>query len=96
MRNKMYSEERNLRIANRNEALLSMDRAKILEWSRKQIGDDSFEREDEFIFWISVHKMRTASIGLPEHERRISMKWLAQRGFEHYASFLPVVRLTAV
>jgi len=88
MRRKMYDEKRNQWIADRNEALLSMDKAKILEYSRKYNGDDGFEQEDEYIFWIAVHKMRTASLGLPEMERRISMNWLIERGYEHYATDL--------
>ena len=75
-------------IKERNEALLSMDRAKILAFAKKHSGDIGLDRADEYIFWISVHKARTASLGLPEFERRKSMKWLTERGFEHFASDL--------
>ena len=88
MQNTTDDERRKQWIADRNEALLSMDRAKILEYSRKYNGDDGYAQEDEYIFWISVHMMRTASVGLPENERRKSMYWLIERGYEHYASDL--------
>jgi len=88
MRAKQYSDGRNQFIEDRNEALLSMDRDKILAFARKYNGDDGYEQEDEYVFWISVHKMRTASLGLPESERRVSMNWLIERGYEHYASDL--------
>ena len=76
------------KIIERNEALLSMDRDKILAFAHKYSGNNGYADEDEYIFWISVHKMRTASTSLPVNERLLSVQWLTERGFEHWASDL--------
>ena len=88
MRTKTQDERLKQFLADRNEALLSMDREMIVSFRKKYNGNEVDEPEDEHIFWISVHKARTASLGLPEVERRISMNWLTVQGYEHYATDL--------
>ena len=75
-------------LAERRDALLSMDKRKILEYSRKYYCDDGFDEIDEFTFWVGVHKARSCATNLPEFERRLSMSWLTERGFTHFASDL--------
>ena len=72
-------------LADRREALLSMDRNKILGYSQKYYCDDGYYEDDDFKFWVGVHMARTGAIDLPEFERRVSMAWLKERGFEHFA-----------
>ena len=88
MRTNRFKAVRDQCIQERNEAFLSMDREKILAYSRKYNGDNGYAEADIEVFWISVHKARTAILGLPEEERRLSMEWLTERGYKHYASDL--------
>ena len=69
----------------RLEALLSMDKNKIYEYSRKYYCCDGDNEADEHAFWVSVHKTRSGAIDLPESERRVSMAWLTERGLTHLA-----------
>ncbi len=61
----------------RNEALLSMDKEKIIaymaRWGQKAIPNDK-------VFWASVHKARTACVDLPIEERQKSKGWLKNEG----------------
>lgn len=66
-------------VADRREALLSMDKEKILAYMRKY-GVPLPSNDD--VFWISVHKARTADLSLPDDERQISREWLAARGYQ--------------
>ena len=75
-------------LADRKEALLSLDKNKILEYSRKYYSDSGYYEADEQAFWIGVHKARSGSIDLPEFERRVSMAWLKERRIGHFASDL--------
>ena len=61
---------------------------KIVEYTKKYSPDDNLDDLDEVEFWASVHMSRTAITSLPENERRISIKWLNDRGFVHLASDL--------
>ena len=71
-------------LVDRKKALLSMDKKKILEYSEKYYGGVGYHEADEHAFWVGVHKVRAASIDLPEFERRASMAWLRERGISHY------------
>ena len=75
-------------LKDRKNALLSMDKHKILEFSKKYYYDDGYEEADEYLFWVGVHKARTGATDLPEAERRKSMAWLAEHGLGHFASDL--------
>lgn len=64
----------------RKEALLSMDKEKILayaqKWAIKNIPSD-----DE-TFWIAIHKARTGATDLSTKERIKSKQWLNERGYQ--------------
>lgn len=63
----------------RKEALLSMDRTKILAYARKW-GVKNMPQDEE-TFWIAIHKARTSATDLPIEERRKSKTWLSKRGY---------------
>ena len=65
-------------LKDRTEALLSMDRHKIVAYYEKYGG---IIAKSEVVFWAGVHKARTALRDLPETERMASEKWLEERGF---------------
>lgn len=65
----------------RDEALLSLDKAKIEAYLRKY---DAPIAPDDNVFWASVHKARTGLNSLPEEERRKSEEWLSERGLSHW------------
>ena len=71
----------------RRDALLSMDKDKIIKNIKKYNPEEYEEVEDE-VFWMGVHMMRTASTNLPEEERWKSIRWLADCGCGHFASDL--------
>jgi hypothetical protein len=62
----------------RHEALLSLDREKIRAYMLKYNVPCPPTEE---MFWISVHKARTALLTLPRRSRRQSKQWLAARGY---------------
>ena len=65
-------------VKDRNEALLSLDKDKIIVFMNKyKIPLPSPE-----VFWITIHKCRTASTGLRTEAREMSKEWLTQRGFQ--------------
>lgn len=66
----------------RNEALLSMDRATILKYMAKY--GETWEPSCDEVFLRSIHKARTACRDLPIAERRKSKKWLEARGSESW------------
>lgn len=65
-------------VQERNSALLSLDREKILAYCRKYEvnipGDGN-------AFWASVHKARMGIRGFSESEKQISRQWLNENGF---------------
>ena len=65
-------------IQDRNEALLSLDREKIIEYCQKYGARFS---SNEKVFWASVHKARIAIKSFPETEKEKSRKWLRENGF---------------
>lgn len=70
-------------IRERDEALLSLDRAKITAYMLKY-GDASSLPSDERVFWITVHKARTGARALPMEARSLSKRWLVERGFSAF------------
>lgn len=68
--------------ADRKEALQSMDRQKILDYLLKYDSPASLflARENEEVFWKSVHMAITAANDLPIEFRRTSKAWLTERG----------------
>lgn len=67
-------------IRERNEALISLDREKILIYCRKY--GVRLSTKNEKIFWASVHKARLAVGEISETEKEISRKWLRANGFK--------------
>ena len=64
-------------VADRREALLSMDREIIEAYMRKygvRIPND------EEVFWIMIHKARTGATDLSMAARITSKQWLSERG----------------
>jgi hypothetical protein len=62
----------------RTEALLSMNRGKIVAYYRKY---GEIIPKSEEVFWAGVHHARIALKDLPNSERMVSAKWLEERGF---------------
>jgi hypothetical protein len=65
-------------LKSRDEALLSLDKEKILEHAQRfkvKMPDD------EKVFWIAVHKARIAITYFPDSEKAISILWLTERGY---------------
>ena len=68
-------------VKERNAALLSLDKKKIIAYMRKY-QETQPEQEDELIFWASVHKARLQITTMPESEKEISRIWLLSHGFK--------------
>lgn len=66
-------------LAERKEALLSMDRETILAYAAKW-GEDLSSRTGD-AFWGAVHMARTGAKDLPMAERSKSKAWLHARGW---------------
>lgn len=66
-------------LKDRDEALLSLDKCKILAYAEKYGA--RLPQSDE-IFWASVHKARLNIKNFPESEKEISRKWLCENGFK--------------
>jgi hypothetical protein len=64
-------------IKDRREALLSMDRKKIESYCKKYGVPVS---DNDEVFWMAIHKARTAMLKFPANEREKSRNWLHERG----------------
>lgn len=65
----------------RNEALLSMDKEKILAYCSKYhvpIPDN------EIVFWAGIHKAITAMRSAPEEQKQKSREWLWRHGMSSF------------
>ena len=63
----------------RDAALLSLDRGRILAYCRRYkvyLSDP-----DKAVFWCNVHKARLHTPTLPESARRESAYWLRRHGY---------------
>jgi hypothetical protein len=67
----------------RRAALLSMDEGKIRRFMDKYSGGADMPGAKQ-VFWIAVHKARTASLDLPEAERLRSHQWLTDKGLSSF------------
>lgn len=66
-------------IKERNEALLSLDKQKILAYFDKY----EIERiEGEELFWLTIHKSILGIEGITKEQRERSVKWLTDRGYK--------------
>ena len=68
----------------RNAALLSLDKEKILAYARKWGAKLPFDPNDEEMFWCAVHKAITAIPSLPSEARSASKRWLQSRGYSSW------------
>lgn len=66
-------------VQERNAALLSLDRERILSYCRKYEVNISGDGD---VFWAAVHKARMGIRGFPEAEKQISREWLNENGFK--------------
>jgi len=64
-------------LKDRKKAMLSMDKKVILKYMKKY---DVPIPEKDSVFWVGVHKARTADGLLPMWERCASKYWLIKRG----------------
>lgn len=67
-------------VAERDAALLSMDKDRLLAYGKKWGVDWKFVPGKEYWFWASVHMARTGAKSLPMEARAESKRWLTQRG----------------
>lgn len=65
-------------IKDRNEALLSLDREKILKYCEKY--NIHIPKNDK-VFWASIHKARLQVTDFSEDDKELSRKWLIENGF---------------
>lgn len=81
----MTNEEIKVEIAafnkERNEALLSMDEAKIRAMVKKWNGTEMPQGE---VFWGAVHKAITGAMSLPLEFRKKSKAWLDEHGLQSH------------
>ncbi len=63
----------------RDDALLSLSRAKILRYMEKYDPEvwHELKRADPELFWTAIHKARITITSLPAAERKKSRQWLA-------------------
>lgn len=64
----------------RDEALLSLDREKIMSYARKY--GVRFNPSNELVFWASVHKAILGIRNAPQKQKAKSAKWLVEHGFK--------------
>lgn len=65
-------------VKERDEALLSLDKDKILAYMHHYGVPVP---KSNVVFWAGIHKARIASNGIPEDEKEKSRAWLTERGF---------------
>lgn len=65
-------------LKDRDEALLSLDKDKILAYCEKY---GVKMPQDNLTFWCGIHKAITANTGLPYKFRKKSKVWLIENGF---------------
>lgn len=65
-------------IKDQNEALLSLEREKILKYCKKY--NVHIPKNDK-IFWANIHKARLQVTDLSEEDKELSRKWLIENGF---------------
>ena len=73
----------------RNEAFFSLDKERILAFTRKYEtemleNDDDEDCDEEEVFWCGVHIMICHITGAPLELRLQSERWLAERGYTTY------------
>ncbi len=67
-------------VKDRNKAILSLDKDKIMKYITKYNKDASIPSE-EIVFWAGVHKAILGIISATEEQKEYSRKWLRENGF---------------
>ena len=78
----MPDQEMSQFLADRREALMSLDRDKILAYMKKYGVE--FNSKSLTVFWIAIHKAITGATDLPLDFREKSKAWLTERGYESF------------
>lgn len=68
-------------VKERNEMLLGLDRKTACDFYAKY--NPGLHVPPWEVFEISLHKARTAALGLPLEARELSKAWLTERGYAH-------------
>lgn len=68
-------------IAERNEALFSLDKNKIMAFAKKYNNPIAKEGVSDEVFWASVYKAIYNIVTAPPELKRIALRWLRQHGF---------------
>lgn len=74
-------------VLDRDEALLSLDKEKILAYYAKynpHIDVNKMRQAHQLAFWGGVHKAITGATSLPIEFRRQSKEWLQRRGMSSF------------
>jgi hypothetical protein len=69
-------------VRERDDALLSLDKEQLLAYARKWGVNLSYIPKSDELFWVSIHKARTAATSLPIAARQESKRWLHERGYQ--------------
>lgn len=70
-------------LKDRRQALLSMDKRRILEFFRRWNAPEEYEHfktVNSWVFWAAVHKAIVDSADLPAPFRKRSQNWLLKNG----------------
>ena len=71
-------------VKQRNEALFSLDKDKILKFYKLEYGEaeaKKFAKVDEKVFWAAVYKAICNIINAPEDLKAKAEKWLTENGY---------------
>ncbi len=66
-------------VKERDEALLSLDKKKILKFMRKYMV--TFRPSSEMVFWAAIHKTILNINSATEEQKARSAEWLLRNGF---------------
>ena len=68
-------------VAERNEALFSLDKNKIMAFAKKYNTSIAKEGVSDEVFWASVYKAIYNIATAPPELKRVAIRWLRQHGF---------------
>lgn len=68
-------------VAERNEALFSLNRNKIMAFAKKYNNPIAKEGVSDEVFWASVYKAIYNITTAPPELKRVAIRWLRQHGF---------------
>ena len=68
-------------VKERNEALFSLDKNKIMAFAKKYNNPIAKEGVSDEVFWASVYKAIYNITTAPPELKRVALRWLRQHGF---------------